>query len=132
MEFSVEQMVELGFQQVFIPQVKTYRPWFTQGMKDCWKCALRVAMRDGSSRGANFEESRSQKQNPFGKHRYYCESFVEAEVQLKRAKERVAEFVADEVKENFRCGAYDITASRIIRCWDYFGGVAEKTEVEVQ
>lgn len=131
MEFSVEQMVELGFRQVFIPQVKTYRPWFTQRMKDCWKCALRVAMRDGSSRSANFEESRSQKQNPFGKHRYYCESLAEAEVQLKRAKGRVAEFLADARKYE-DSAPYDITASRIIRCWDYFGGVADKTEVEVQ
>ena len=131
MEFSVEQMVELGFRQVFIPQVKTYRPYFTQRMKDCWKCALRVAMRDGSSRSANFEESRSQKQNPFGKHRYYCESLAEAEVQLKRAKGRVAEFLADARKYG-DSAPYDITASRIIRCWDYFGCVADKTEVEVQ
>ena len=131
MKFSVEQMVELGFRQVFIPQVKTSRPWFTKEMKERWSCALRVAMRDGSSHSANFEESRSQKQNPFGKHRYYCESLVEAEVQLKRAKARVAEFLADERKLGF-CDPFDITAERIIRCWDYFGGVAEKTEVEVQ
>ena len=131
MEFSVEQMVELGFRQVFIPQVKTYRPYFTQRMKDCWKCALRVAMRDGSSRSANFEESRSQKQNPFGRHRYYCESLSEAEVQLKRAKGRVAEFFAD-MRKDGENDPFDITAERIIRCWDYFGGVADKTEVEVQ
>ena len=131
MKFSVEQMVELGFRQVFIPQVKTTRPWFTQRMKDCWKCALRVAMRDGSAQSANFEESRAQKQNPFGKHRYYCESLVEAEVQLKRAKERVAEFLAD-MRKDGENDPFDITAERIIRCWDYFGGVAEKTEVEVQ
>ena len=131
MEFSVEQMVELGFRQVFIPQVKTYRPWFTQRMKDCWKCALRVAMRDSSSRSANFEESRSQKQNPFGKHRYYCASLVDAEEQLARARERVAEFLAD-MRRDGENDPFDITAERIIRCWDYFGGVAEKTEVEVQ
>ena len=131
MKFSVVQMVELGFRQVFIPQMKTSRPWFTPEMKDRWKNALRVAMRDWSSRSANFEESRSQKQNPFGKHRYYCESFIEAEVQLKRARVRMAEFLADERKYG-DSAPYDITASRIIRCWDYFGGVAEKTEVEVQ
>ena len=132
MEFSVEQMVELGFRQVFIPQVKTYRPWFTPKMTNCWKPALRVAMRDYDRKSKNYEESKRQKKNQVGKHRYYCASLVDAEEQLARARERVAEFVADEVKENFRCGAYDITASRIIRCWDYFGGVAEKTEVEVQ
>ena len=131
MEFSVEQMVELGFRQVFIPQVKASRPWFTPEMKDCWRCALRVAMRDGSSHSANFEEGRSQKQNPFGKHRYYCESLVEAEVQLKLARVRVAEFLADTRKDG-ASAPFDITAERIIRCWDYFGGVAEKTEVEVQ
>lgn len=132
MKFSVEQMVELGFRQVFIPQVKTSRPWFTPEMKDGWKCALRVAMRDHDRKSKNYEESQRQKENPVGKHRYYCDSLVEAEEQLARARERVAEFVADEVKENFRCAEYEITASRIIRCWDYFGGVAEKTEVEVQ
>ena len=131
MKFSVEQMVELGFRQVFIPQVKASRPWFTPEMKDCWRCALRVAMRDGSSHSANFEEGRSQKQNPFGKHLYYCESLVEAEVQLKRARVRVAEFLAD-MRKDGDSAPFDITAERIIRCWDYFGGVAENTEVEVQ
>lgn len=131
MKFSGEQMAELGFRQVFIPQMKTSRPWFTPEMKANWKCALRVALRDGCVQSANFEESRAQKQNLFGKHRYYCDSLAEAEAQLARARERVAEFIADEVKENFRCAEYAITAVRIIRCWDYFGGVAEKTEVEV-
>lgn len=131
MEFSVEQMVELGFRQVFIPQVKTYRPWFTPEMTNCWKPALRVAMRDYERKSKNYEESKRQKQNPFGKHRYYCESLVEAEVQLKRAKERVSEFLAD-MRKDGENDPFDITASRIIRCWDYFGGVAEKTEVEVQ
>ena len=131
MKFGIEQMVELGFRQVFIPQVKASRPWFTPEMKERWRCALRVAMRDGSSHSANFEEGRSQKQNPFGKHRYYCESLVEAEVQLKRAKERVAEFLTD-MRKDGENDPFDITAERIIRCWDYFGGVAEKTEVEVQ
>lgn len=131
MKFSVEQMVELGFRQVFIPQMKTSRPWFTPEMSNGWKCALRVAMRDHDRRSKNYEESKLQKENPVGKHRYYCDSLAEAEEQLERARVRVDEFVADEVKSNVRCAAYDITAVRIIRCWDYFGGVAEKTETEV-
>ena len=131
MKFSVKQVAAFGFRQVFIPQVKTSRPWFTPEMKDYWRCALRVAMRDGSTKSENYEESRAQKQNHFGKYRYYCESLLEAEVQLKRAKERVSEFLADERKLGF-CDPFDITAERIISCWDYFGGVAEKTEVEVK
>ena len=131
MKFSVEQMVEFGFRQVFIPQMKTSRPWSTPEMRNGWKCALRVAMRDGCSRSANFEESSAQKQNHFGKHRYYCDSLVEAEEQLERARVRVAEFLAD-MRKDGDSAPFDITAVRIIRCWDYFGGVAEKTEVEVQ
>ena len=131
MKFSVEQMVELGFRQVFIPLVKTSSPWFTQEMKDCWKNALRVAIRAGSSSSKNYKEKNRQKKNPYGKYFRYCDSLVEAKEQLARAYERVAEFVADERKAGISA-SYDITAVRIIRCWDYFGGVAEKTETEVQ
>lgn len=131
MKFSVEQMVELGFRQVFIPQVKTYRPWFTPKMTNCWKPALRVAMRDYDRKSKNYEESKRQRKNPVGKHRYYCASLVYAEEQLARARERVAEFLAD-MRKDGASAPFDITAERIVRCWDYFGGVAEKTEVEVK
>lgn len=129
--FDNREMSALGFRKVYIPQLRTARPWFKPEDIATWKNALRVALLTNRWHGLHREEASKQKENPNGHHRYYCDTPEEATKQLRRAKERIQEFLNKEIKDNGRCDYYKVIDERVISCWDYFGNVATDSEKEI-
>lgn len=124
MKYDPKTLKAYGFRLVYIPQVRTHRPWFSAEEDARWGFA--------GCRYMTEDEQRARRKNPAEyddkpfryRYGYYCEtleaakrSIQEVYKRLKRLKER------DERAKDAK-----ILECRIVSAWHYFGTVEKDTE----